>query len=461
VTQFRALLGTAASAGDRRPLSSSFAASATIQALSVVTGVLLARALGPAGRGELAAAMLWPGLFALLGCLGVGEAITYHAARATSDPGALVGSALALAAVQATVLVAGASVAVGRVLAGHDADARAAAHAYLAYVPLVLLATYLMSVLGGLRRYAAFQSLRVLVIALSALGMVALAATGALTVRTAVLVYLGANLATALAALALLQLWGLRLKVDGDLVRALLSFGVRSHGGNVASMLNERLDQLVMSVFLSPASLGLYVVAVTMTSVTGMVGASVATVALPSVASAGSVGQRVGQARRLVAVTLLASTAVTAPLIVALPLLVHLFFGGAYASAVGPGRVLLVAAVAFSVGRVLGAVLRALGRPLDAGLAELLALVATMLGLGVLLPTLGLMGAAVTSLGAYLTSCCWMAGRAARALGVSPAMLLVPDREALAALPRIGAVLAGSSPGGARGQGQAGGGAPR
>jgi O-antigen/teichoic acid export membrane protein len=453
VTQLRALLGTAASAGNRRPLSSSFAASATIQALSVVTGVLLARALGPAGRGELAVAMLWPGLFALLGCLGAGEAITYHAARATAEPGTLVGSALALGAVQATVLVAGASVVVGRVLAGHGADARAAAHAYLAYVPLVLLATYLMSVLGGLRRYAAFQSLRVLVIALSALGVVALATTGALTVRTAVLVYLGANLVSALAALAMLPLWSLRLKVDGGLVRALLSFGVRSHGGNVASMLNERLDQLVMSVFLSPVSLGLYVVAVTFSSVTGLVGVSAATVALPSVASATSVGQRVDQARRLVGVTLLASTAVTVPLVAALPLLVHLFFGRAYATAVGPGRVLLVAAVAFSVSRVLGAVLRALGRPLDAGLAELLALVATMLGLAALLPTLGLMGAAVTSLAAYLLSSCWMAGRAARELGVSAVSLMVPDRGALAVLPRIGAALAGS--------GQPGGGAPR
>jgi O-antigen/teichoic acid export membrane protein len=430
VTQLRTLLGTAASAGDRRPLSLSFASSGAIQALNVVTGVLLARALGPAGRGEFAAVMLWPGLFATVGALGVGEAITYHAARGTSAPGTLVGSALALGAAQATVLTAGAAVTIGRVLGHQGADARAAAQVYLAYIPLSFLCTYLLSVLGGLRRFAAFQALRALVIALTALGLVALAAAGTLAVRTAVLVYLGANLVTALAAVVALRLWKLRLEVDPGLVRGLLSFGARSHGGNVASMLNERLDQLVMSVFLPPVSLGLYVVAVTMTSVTGLVGGSAATVALPSVASADSAGERVRQARHLVGVTLLASVAVTVPVIAALPWLIRTFFGDAYAAAAGPGRVLLLAAVALSAGRVLGALLRAVGRPLDAGLAELFALVATVLGLVLLLPALGLAGAAFTSLGAYLLSSGWMAGRVARALGVSPARLLLPGREA-------------------------------
>jgi O-antigen/teichoic acid export membrane protein len=307
-----------------------------------------------------------------------------------------------------------------------------------------------MAILSGLRRYAAFQALRVLVIAVSAAGLVALAAAGTLTVRTAVLVYLAANLAAVAATVVALRPWRAPAGVDRGLVRGLLAFGTRSHGGNVAAMLNERLDQLLISVFLAPASLGLYVVAVTLTSVTGLVGASTAGVALPAVASA-SAAERAGQARRLVAVTLLASVAVTVPVILALPLLIHLFFGHAYAAAAGPGRVLLVAAVAFSVGRVLGAVLRALGRPLDAGLAELGALVATVLGLALLLPRMGIMGAALTSLGAYLLSAAWQARRVARTVGVTPAALLLPGRDALAVVPRIAAAFAGSAqPGGAR-----------
>jgi O-antigen/teichoic acid export membrane protein len=449
VTQLRTLLGVALSAGDRRPLSLSFAASAGIQALNIVTGVLLARTLGPGGRGELAAAMLWPGLFAVVGSLGVGEATTYYAARATSTPGSLVGSVLVLGGVQSAVLGAGAAVVIDYVLAGHGPDAHAAARAYLAYVPLFFAFAYLMSVLGGLRRYAAYHALRVVAIALSALGLVALAATGALTVRNAVLAYLAANMVTVLGVVVALRPWRMTLCVERGLIRNLLAFGTRSHGGSVAALLNERLDQLLMSVFLPPASLGLYVVAVTLTSVTGLVGASTTAVALPAVASASSEVERATEARRMVGVTLLASTAVTVPVIVVVPLLIEFFFGHAYAAAAGPGRVLLVAAVAFSTGRVLGAVLRALGHPLEAGLAELLALVATLLGMAVLLPTLGLMGAALTSLVAYVLSASWMAVRVAGVLRIPSASLLLPGREAMALGRRISSSLTSTSVGGA------------
>jgi len=55
-----------------------------------------------------------------------------------------------------------------------------------------------------------------------------------------------------------------------------------------------------------------------------------------------------------------------------------------------------------------------------------------VLGLAVLLPFLGLMGAAFTSLAAYLLSAGWMAARLARALRVSAVALLLHDRTTMA-----------------------------
>jgi O-antigen/teichoic acid export membrane protein len=429
--------------GDRRAVSLSFGASVAIQALNALTGVLLARALGPHGRGELTAVMLWPNLLAVVGGLGVVEAITYHAARAAAPPQQLLGSGLALGLVQSATLAGVGALIVPRVLGPDDPGAVSAGYLYLAYIPLSFLALYLMAIIGGLRWYGTFQALRMLVIVLSAAGLVAAAATGVLTVRTAVAAYLAANLVTALAAAIALRVWRTRPRVDRGLVRRLLAFGTRSHGGTVSSTLNERLDQLLISVFLAPASLGLYVVAVTLTSLTSLVGSSTALVALPSVAGTPAGPQQLRKARRLIAVTLLGSLAVTGPVLLFLPALVDVFFGAAYRGAVNPGRVLLVASVAFSVSRALGAVLRAVGRPLDAGLAEAVALGATVLGLAVLLPLLGLMGAALSSLGAYLLGAGWMAARLARALQVSPWALLLPDRELLALVPRVAATLGG------------------
>ncbi len=63
----------------RKPTSNSylgtFATSLFIQACTVLQGILLARLLGPAGRGELAAVILWPNVFAGLGIFGVNMAL--------------------------------------------------------------------------------------------------------------------------------------------------------------------------------------------------------------------------------------------------------------------------------------------------------------------------------------------------------------------------------------------------
>jgi hypothetical protein len=66
-------------------------------------------------------------------------------------------------------------------------------------------------------------------------------------------------------------------------------------------------------------------------------------------------------------------------------------------------------------------------------------LAVTAAGLALLLPLLGIMGAGVTSLLAYLASAVFLTRRAARALDISPARLLVPDREMLAGFAALAA----------------------
>jgi O-antigen/teichoic acid export membrane protein len=421
----------ASGTGNGRPLILSFGTSLLIQALNVLTGVMLARSLGPHGRGELAAVMLWPGLLAALGSLGVVEAITYYAARSTASVGSLLASSLALCVLQSIVLV-GAGMVIVSLALGHFGPATLrSARLFLAYIPLYLFAMYLMAVLNGTRRYARFHALRFLVIGVSAAGLIALALVERLTVELAALVYLVAHLAALVATGLCIRVERTTLRVERKIIRQLLAFGVRSHSGNLASMLNERLDQLLISLFLAPASLGLYVIAVTMTSVTGLVGSSAALVALPSVAQLAPGPRRDETARRMIAVTLLVSAAVTVPILLLLPQLIVAFFGRPYLAAAPSARILLLAAVILSTNHVMSAVLRAAGRPLDAGWAELLALLVTGLGLAAMLPAFGLVGAAITSLLAYTVSMGWMTHRAKEALGASTRTLLLPDRDIL------------------------------
>lgn len=72
-----ALLGN----GLRSPVTHTFATTLLIVTFGLLSGIQLARGLGPQGRGEVAAALLWPGLLIYLGSLGLFQAVVVFAAN--------------------------------------------------------------------------------------------------------------------------------------------------------------------------------------------------------------------------------------------------------------------------------------------------------------------------------------------------------------------------------------------
>jgi O-antigen/teichoic acid export membrane protein len=99
------------SPGVGRGLASSLVTSVTILGGGIVTGILAARLLGPAGRGALAAVVFWPQLAAGLSLLSLNEATAYQIGLRPSDAriirmAALYGAlALAILAAAATCLM--------------------------------------------------------------------------------------------------------------------------------------------------------------------------------------------------------------------------------------------------------------------------------------------------------------------------------------------------------------------
>lgn len=400
----------------RGPLVASFGASLFIQALNVLTGVLLARELAPSGRGALAAALLWPTLVASIGSLGLPDSVTYHSARLTTRADELAGTVAAAWFLQSCVLTA-AGIAIFR-LAPFQPDARAAGTLMAFAIPSYLWSAYGAAIAQGRSAYSAFNALRLLVPAASASGLVGLAVGGRLTVQSATGTYVATYLLTAVAAAVVVVRE--RPRISLTLAREVFRFGVRSHVSFVATSLNERLDQLVVSILLAPVSLGLYVVAATLTSLTSLVGSTVSLLALPELARLRDVAARAALARRLGLITIVGAFGVTVPVLLLVPEVLRLAFGPAFADAATPARILLVGAIALTTARFLGAVLKGLGLPLQAAGGELCALAVTVPALAILLPALGLVGAALASLLAYATAALWLAWRVAAAFGEPP-----------------------------------------
>jgi len=341
-----------------------------------------------------------------------------------------VGTAFALAVFFSAVLVGVGWVVVPLALSGFDGGVVSTAKGFLVvFIPVNLFAVVAMSLLNGQHRFKWFQSVRVLIIAFILISTLAFDVAGELNVRTASIAYvLAFSVGAILGGFVILRsVWG-DLAVRREKARAMLGFGSRSALSQSMWSLNERADQLVISIFFSATSLGLYVVAVTLTSLTTLIGFSFAVIALPLVARLDTAPERRRVSRLIVSATLFCATLVSVPIFILEPTLIRFFFGDAFVGAAGVGRVLLLAGVVFGLNRVLEALLQAVGRPLESSIGEGVALALTAVGLAVLLPAMGIMGAGITSLLAYSASSAFMVRRAARALDMPVLVLLKPER---------------------------------
>lgn len=385
-------------------MAATVGASGWIQVVNAFTGILLARLLFATGRGEIAAAMLWPAVIASVGSLSVGQAVEFYSAKQPDRVGTVVGTSAIIAGLQSVTLVAVGLIALPTVLRGYSDETLRAGLLLLILIPLNLFGLNLAATLNGLRRYRAFNLVRLFAATGNAVTLGTVAWLGHLSTWSAAISYAVAGTATLVLTLVLVsRIPGLKVRPSTMVAAQLIRFGVQSHVSNLASLFNERLDQLLISVTLGPAKLGLYAVSLTLSSLAPLIGVSVAMVALPVIASSGR-NQRTAHVGHYLRVYGVGALVCSVPMLIAAPLLMSLFFGPAYGEAVDVARLLLVAAVALGAVRLLGNILKALGRPLHAGVGELLALLVTVFGLLVLLPLLGLIGAALVSLAAYTAS---------------------------------------------------------
>ena len=407
-------------------LVSTGAADLALVILSAFSGILMARLLGPTGRGELAVTILWPSVIAALGTLGVREALTYERARAFYPASALVGTALVLAAVQSIPLMGFGVLLIPWLTRAQSLDVTKASLMFVLFIPPNLLTHYALGLLQGSLEIPIFNALRLVVSVVHFGAVLVLWALGLVTVWNVTLGLLVANACAALATVtAILVKCGARWKLNIELLRRLFAYGLRNHVGSISSMLNQRVDQMLMAVLITPEQLGWYVVAVNVSSLARLPSGAFATLVFPRVAAGGSAEQR-----RLTALysrlNATATLGMGLVLVLLIPVLVPLVYGQAYTPSVIPAEILAVATIFVAIGQAWSGSLRGLGRPSEPARAEVISLLATVVGLALLLIPLDILGAALTSLIAYLIASAYMFLRLRKLLGVSLRDLLWP-----------------------------------
>lgn len=397
----------------KRKTSSDFlsttATEVTLMAFSTLTGILSARWLGPQGRGELAIVILWPSVISAVGSLGVRSALVYYQATGRHSKGQLNVLALTLTLLQSLILIFIGIWLIPYLTSSKGAEVLHMGLGYLIYIPLNLLSQNMLGLLQGRLKMRLFNMIRVSVYGIYFGGIVVLWLLNRVSVWNIALSLLTANLFMAcIAMMAAIADGKLEWHLDIRLLRDVLAFGIRNHFGNISNMLNQQLDQMLMAIILSPAELGWYVVAVSVSGLVTLVSRSISILIFPKMASLKENYER----RELVSTYSqfnLTGTFLLGVLMMALiPFAIPLVYTTSFIPSVFPAEILSVAAILLSIGKNWSAVFQGMGQPLISAKAEGVSLLVTLFTLLILLGPMGIVGASLASLMAYGSSALYL-----------------------------------------------------
>jgi O-antigen/teichoic acid export membrane protein len=315
-----------------------------INALGLVNSILLSHWLGPVGRGEIAAAMLWPGLLIYLSSMGLIVSSMYFSSVPDAKPRVVLNNAILMGLLLSGIALPLAFLALPILLKSQSAYVISASRAYLIVIPLSLITQFGMGVLQGRLRLVELNWLRVIIPTGYLVGTIVLMAMGRLTLIHILVLHVGLSVVALVSTLAVLIRAGIRpgVQTDAGLAKQMLSYGAKVHVGQVSGLANVNLDQVLMAAWLPPAYLGLYVVAVSSAGLSQMLSQAVQTVTMPGIAREASDTERGTILQSVFRRYWLLSLGIMLAMAVTLPLLIPIIFGRAFSPAIWPAEVLLL-----------------------------------------------------------------------------------------------------------------------
>jgi O-antigen/teichoic acid export membrane protein len=409
------------------PWLASTAGNLVVGVCGVVSGALLARTLGPAVRGVVAQATLWPSLVLTAGAVVNVQTIAYFRARY-----GIAGrqACLMLTAILATPLLLLALGVNWAALGLTGKPGYAAANVFALSLPLNMIGGVLTAALLGEMRFKAFWSIRAMTAVLMTGGVAILAVTRHLTpviyCALVVVVWLG----TAIVALGVQRPGVLRQAAPPmPMLREAMRFGVATNATMLPYQVNLRLDQLIISLVLPTSALGFYAASFAWSSILSLVGGAFSMVVLAETARVDPTDRMafeaaVARVRRGCIIMVIAGVAAALAAQVAIPLI----FGVRFAKAIRPAQILCIASVFLNINLLLHEFARGLGRPGLGGIPESLGVIVSVVGLWLLIPTHLVTGAALASLGSYAAICAALVWSMSRRLPHLKPRMLAPQR---------------------------------
>jgi O-antigen/teichoic acid export membrane protein len=194
-----------------------------------------------------------------------------------------------------------------------------------------------------------------------------------------------------------------RVGANFDFLKKAFTFGAKSQVGLLLSQINRRLDIFIINIFLTPAQVGYYAIAVAMAELPWHISQAAATVLFPEIS-----GMEKEKAHNFTAfvcrnvVFLIFCFSIM--LLLVGGILVTAIFGRDFGVSVMPLQILLPGIILLSINKVLCAGFSGTGKPQYGTYTATIAAITTIALDFLLIPLLGIRGAAIASTAAYFAA---------------------------------------------------------
>jgi O-antigen/teichoic acid export membrane protein len=191
---------------------------------------------------------------------------------------------------------------------------------------------------------------------------------------------------------------------DITLMRQMVRFGIKLYPGNLMQFLNYRLDVFLISLFLGPSEVGLYITATTLAERLWDIPHALRTVLLQRVAANPEMEATKALTAQVSRITLSIMALLSLMLALATYPLIDFLYGQAFLASVPALILLLPGITVLSVGKLLSAFLSGIGHPEAGTYGAAGALLSTLILDILLIPIWSFYGAALASSISYILS---------------------------------------------------------
>ncbi|WP_372813178.1 oligosaccharide flippase family protein [Paenibacillus sp.] len=368
--------------------------------LNLITGIITARYLGPEGKGESSAMLLWPTFFANLLMLGMPSALLYNLKKHPQETASLYITAKLVCLGVGLVGAGTGALLLPSILNSYSSEVVLVSQWLMLTVPVLLIEYTNNATLQAREEFKLFNSLRLLPHLGTLVVLILLLNFHKLDPFTGAFAYaLPTVPITILLTLRMVRSYLPEIKKLTFSLKSILHYGIRSAGVDVMGTMYIYMDQVIVILLLNPASLGLYLVALSLSRVVNIIHASLVMVLFPK-ASELDTEQAIILVKKVFRISSFITCTVAVVFMFIGPFVLSLLYGHQYQPAIAVFRILLFEVVISGGTLILSQAFMSVGKPEISSIQQVIGLFISVLLMVLLVPNYGLLFTGISLLAA-------------------------------------------------------------